>query len=63
MLSCHVLVRMGSSTTDSEERARCVDCGFTAPPGSDAWVPVEHPPLGTLPSCPECDSTDIVEAH
>ncbi len=37
---------------------RCLECGFEAPPGSDAWSRVEHPPLGTLTQCPECGSTN-----
>lgn len=38
---------------------RCDACGFQAPPDSDEWETVEHPPLGTLTQCPGCGSTRI----
>lgn len=39
---------------------RCLECGFEAPPGDDAWESVQHPPLGELTQCPECGSTNTL---
>jgi predicted RNA-binding Zn-ribbon protein involved in translation (DUF1610 family) len=44
---------MSATTTQ-----RCLECGFEAPAGDDAWKRVEHPPLGELAQCPECGSTN-----
>lgn len=41
------------------QRAQCIECGFEAPAGGDAWDAVDHPPLGTVTRCPECGSTDV----
>lgn len=46
----------------AEERAtqaRCDNCGYEAPDGSDAWESTELSPLGTLTRCPDCGSTNV----
>lgn len=42
-----------------QAQAHCVNCGFEAPRGSDTWIQLDHPPLGTVTECPECGSTQI----
>ena len=39
--------------------SRCHNCGFEAPARNDEWGSTDHPPFGTLTSCPECGSTDV----
>jgi len=50
---------MAEPPGEATRNARCVNCGFEAPAG-DEWETVEHPPLGTVPACPECGSTDVL---
>ena len=49
---------MASETT--LERSRCVNCGFEAPNGDDAWSRVDVPGLGRMCQCPECGSTNVI---
>lgn len=39
--------------------AQCFNCGFEAPADDEQWARVDHPTLGTLTQCPDCESTDI----
>lgn len=41
-------------------RSRCVNCGFEAPDGDDAWRRIEVPGLGRMSQCPECESTNVI---
>ncbi|WP_290819008.1 hypothetical protein [Halovivax sp.] len=50
---------MGKTQT-TVERSRCVNCGFTAPDGDDAWRRIDVPGLGRMSQCPECASTNIL---
>jgi predicted Zn-ribbon and HTH transcriptional regulator len=38
--------------------ATCLNCGFTAETDG-GWETVDHPTLGSLTRCPECQSTDV----
>jgi predicted Zn-ribbon and HTH transcriptional regulator len=49
---------MPRKATDTT-RTTCLECGFTAETGGDEWVEVDHPTLGSLARCPECDSTNV----
>ena len=50
---------MGESITEPK-RSRCLNCGFSAPDGSDEWRRIEVPGLGRMSQCPECTSTDLI---
>ncbi len=50
---------MGAEST-SIERSRCLNCGFEAPGGDDAWIRLEVPKLGRMTQCPSCESTNII---
>jgi len=39
--------------------AKCLNCGFTAETDGGSWQEVDHPTLGSLTRCPECESTDV----
>ncbi|WP_254769173.1 zinc ribbon-containing protein [Salinilacihabitans rarus] len=41
-------------------RSRCLNCGFEAPSGDDAWLRLDVPGLGRMTQCPECNSTNII---
>lgn len=41
-------------------KSRCLNCGFEAPGGDDAWLRIEVPGLGRMTQCPECHSTNII---
>ena len=47
-------------TQATEERSRCLNCGFSAPDGDDAWERIEVPGLGRMSQCPECTSTNLI---
>ncbi|WP_247729157.1 hypothetical protein [Halovivax limisalsi] len=49
-----------ASTTQHRPRSRCVNCGFSAPDGSDEWNRIDVPGLGRMSQCPECTSTNLV---
>lgn len=51
--------RMGQ-TQATAERSRCLNCGFSAPDGDDAWEKIEVPGLGRMSQCPECTSTNLI---
>lgn len=40
-------------------RSRCLNCGFEAETGGEAWNAVEAPPFDRVTQCPDCDSTDV----
>ncbi|WP_263018194.1 hypothetical protein [Natronobiforma cellulositropha] len=40
--------------------SRCLNCGFEAPSGDDAWLEVHVPGLGRMTQCPDCNSTNII---
>ncbi|AGB16947.1 hypothetical protein Halru_2362 [Halovivax ruber XH-70] len=42
------------------KRSRCLNCGFSAPDGDDAWERVDVPGLGRMSQCPECTSTNLI---
>lgn len=42
------------------ERSRCLNCGFEAPGGDDAWLRLEVPKLGRMTQCPNCNSTNVI---
>lgn len=42
------------------KRSRCVNCGFEAPDGDDAWIRIDVPGLGRMSQCPECNSTNVI---
>lgn len=44
----------------TQERSRCLNCGFTAPAGDDAWDRIDVPGLGRMSQCPKCKSTDLI---
>ncbi|WP_312912143.1 hypothetical protein [Natronosalvus caseinilyticus] len=44
----------------SGRHSRCLNCGFEAPGGDDAWVRLEVPGLGRMTQCPECESTNVM---
>ncbi|MFC6718601.1 hypothetical protein ACFQGT_01380 [Natrialbaceae archaeon GCM10025810] len=49
-----------ASESAATDRSRCVNCGFEAPGGDDAWRRLEVPGLGRMTQCPECESTNVI---
>ena len=45
-------------TGDSAQaRTKCINCGFETRDSTE-WLTAEHPQLGALAQCPECESTN-----
>ncbi|WP_254863444.1 hypothetical protein [Halovivax gelatinilyticus] len=44
----------------TKRRSRCLNCGFSAPDGSDEWKRIDVPGLGRMSQCPECTSTNLI---
>jgi len=59
MVQSDVATHMAEDTT-SATPVRCAECGFEAEADSGTWTAVDHPPLGTLTQCPECEGTNVV---
>lgn len=48
-------------TPKSADPARtvCLNCGFAAEGDGPDWERVDHPTLGPVARCPECESTNV----
>ena len=44
----------------TQELSRCLNCGFSAPSGDDAWKRIDVPGLGRMCQCPKCTSTNVI---